>query len=271
MKLITIILIFMILLPASLVSAQEEETETQADAGSTAHGTVSAGAGVSVSSDETVASASAHADSSSRIASSIADVVASGRKVESYSFSISDHTGSIAGSAGIAVGNLISLFSRSTATGRNVYGEGEAAVTASQSASAGVMTEVIPLENGLYQITVQASGDGAGDASGTVYTIAWALDQPLAPIQVQPVVVQQRSFTGFTFGHGDTERYLHFRNQIATSSNPVITDRAKYWLETIAWADYGLTQQEFEDKYINNSFYRNFTIQQYLKLKAKSD
>jgi len=37
-------------------------------------------------------------------------------------------------------------------------------------------------------------------------------------------------------------------------------------METMTWTEYGLTQQEFEDKYINNSYYRNFTLQQYKKL-----
>lgn len=269
MKLIAIILIFTLLIPVSLVSAQEEtETQTQADAGSVAYGTISAGAGVSISADETGALAASHADSSSRIAASVADVIASGQNVESYSFSISDNTGSIAGSAGTAIGNLISLFSSSTAIGKNVYGEGEAEVTASESASAGVVTEIVPLENGLYQITVQASGDGMGDASGTVYTIAWAIESP-APVQVQPAAVEERSFTGFVFGHGDTERYLHFRYQLVTSNDTKITQRAKYWLEAMAWADYGLTQEEFEQKYINNSFYQNFTIEQYLRLQPK--
>lgn len=269
MKFIRIMLIFVLLLPASLmdVVAAEEQTQTQteADAGSIAFGTISANAGVSVSADETVASAMSHAGSSSEIAASIANVATSGQKVESYSFSISDNTGSIAGSAGTAVGDLIYLFSQSTAIGKNVYAEGEAKVTASQSAFARVMTQTIPLENGLYQISVQATANGVEDASGTVYTIAWAI---YPPVQEESVIVQHRSFSGFIFGHSDIERYLHFKNQL-NSNDTNITQRAKYWLETLTWTDYALTQQQFEQKYINNSFYMNFTIQQYMRLQAK--
>lgn len=267
MKFIRIMLIFMLLLPASLmdvVTAETQETQTEADAGSIAFGTISANAGVSVSADETMASAMSHADSSSEIAASIANIATSGQRVESYSFSISDNTGSIAGSAGTAVGDLIYLFSQSTAIGKNVYAEGEAKVTASQSAFARVMTQTILLENGLYQISVQATANGVEDASGTVYTIAWAIYPP-----VQPVIVQHRSFSGFTFGHSDVERYLHFKNQL-NSNDTNITQRAKYWLETLTWTDYALTQQQFEQKYINNSFYMNFTVQQYMRLQAKA-
>jgi len=261
-KILFIIVTLFSLLQIPCVLAEE----TQADADSYASGTTSANAGVSISSDETSASAEAYADSSSNIASSITDVIASGQNVEAHSFSVSDNTGSIASSVGTAIGNLISLFSESTATGKNVYGEGGAVVIASQSSSVGVTTNIISLENGMYQITIQAFGDGTGDASGTVYTIAWTLDQLPVIVQVQPIVVQQRSFSGFVFGHGDTERYLHFKYQVATSNNTNITQRAKYWMETMTWTEYGLTQQEFEDKYINNSYYRNFTSQQYKKL-----
>lgn len=275
MKFIRIMLIFMLLLPASLmdvVTAEEtQETQTEADAGSIASGTISANAGVSVSADETMASAMSHADSSSEIAASIANIATSGQKVESYSFSISDNTGSIAGSAGTAVGDLIYLFSQSTAIGKNVYAEGEAKVTASQSAFARVMTQTILLENGLYQISVQATANGVEDASGTVYTIAWAIYPPVQEesVIVEPVIVQHRSFSGFIFGHSDIERYLHFKNQL-NSNDTNITQRAKYWLETLTWTDYALTQQQFEQKYINNSFYMNFTVQQYMRLQAKA-
>lgn len=242
------------------------DTSNEAMASAISEGTVSAEAGVSVSADEASALASAYAGSSSNVASSITEVVASGQNVASYSFSISDNTGSIAGSAGTAVGNLIALFSRSIAVGRNVYAEGSATITASQMASAGVMTQTMPLENGLYQITVQAVGSGEGDATGTVYTIAWAIEDP--PASIHPVA-RPTAISGFVFGHSDIERYLHFKNQLATSNDTNITNRAKYWLEVLPWTEYGMTQQEFEDKYINNSYYMNFTIDQYLRLQAQ--
>lgn len=53
---------------------------------------------------------------------------------------------------------------------------------------------------------------------------------------------------GFLFGRSDIERYCRFKLQL--NDNQTENDaRAKYYLNVITWDGYGLTEQQFEQKY----------------------
>lgn len=60
------------------------------------------------------------------------------------------------------------------------------------------------------------------------------------------------SFMGFTFGKNDTERYCFFKQQL-TDDDPDNDDRAKYYLWQIPWDNGGLSEEEFENKYLNGT------------------
>jgi len=244
-----IVLIFLLAVPTLA------DNEASADALAVAEGTSSASAGVLVGVDGGTAYAGSMAASGGSTDSSETIASAIGQNVAAVSVSLSDNHGTIAGSIAAAVGQIISLFSQATAIGSVVYGEAGAEVTAAQMASAGVITQTTPLDNGLYQVTVQASADGQGDASGSVYALAWADDASnylsnLLQPQPQPVVqpVQERNFYGFTFGKCDVQRYKHFWLQLRDNSteNDV---RARYWMEVIAWDSGERSPGDFEEKW----------------------
>lgn len=64
---------------------------------------------------------------------------------------------------------------------------------------------------------------------------------------IQPIV-KRDSMGGFIFGKGATERYCTFMSQLDDNDSKN-DDRARYFMNIIAWNDFGLTEKVFEQKY----------------------
>lgn len=170
---------------------------------------------------------------------------------------ISNEVGSIASSIAVAIGDVISVFSQSTATGKYVGGFGEVIAEGSETANANTGVSIEPASNSLYMITVTASGSASGDAQGRAWTLAYGGNIPFndiinPPIPVVQPVAQERSFYGYTFGKCDVQRYKHFWLQLR-NNNTEDDARALMHMDIIAtglsnkWGT--MAMSELENRY----------------------
>lgn len=257
----------MIPVPPAVLANEDDEDSTRADASAEATGTT-VEAGVSISANDNSAMAASWAASShskdkdiDKDKSSETRSSGEGKRTRTDADSYSNGVGSISSSVAVAIGNIISVFSQSSATGKYVGGLGATEIQGSQRAETMVDVSVLPTENGLYSVIITASGDATGDAQGTAWTMAYGGDIPFnliinpspPPIQIVQPVVEERAFFGFTFGKCDVQRYKHFWLQLR-NDNSADDNRALYWMQIIAGANTNYpggeqAMQVFEEKY----------------------